>query len=202
MAIFRLLISPLLFLHLYEMKKTKPSFQNLAFYYGMSEFDFETSQCVFPFYGCAWASWMGAHHVFRRVPAIRTTQTGSSEPDNCHFFAVWSVNIQELFCKRLIHLMKTQAQCGTGANDSTPAAEKERHLRSHQSGLWRGCHLCDLSAAARQRDCHKNRPQGEVRSLFTLISHSVGWNNNHSGSLYMPLHRRLKTAFKARWQTA
>lgn len=89
-----------------------------------------------------------------------------------------------------------------GANDSTPAAEKERHSWSHQSGLWRRCHLGDPSTAARQRDCHKNRPQGEVRSLFTLISHSVGWNNNHSGSLYRPMHRRLKTVFKARWKTA
>lgn len=121
---------------------------------------------------------------------IRTTRTGSSEPDDCHFFAVGGANIGEVFCERLIHLMK--AQHVRGANDSTPSVEKERHLWSHQSGLWMCCHLRHPSTPARQRERHKNRLQGEVRSLFTLISHAVGWNNNGSGFLYIPIHRRLK----------
>lgn len=152
---------------------------------------------MFLFCGCACASWRGAHHVFLRVPAIRATQTGSSDPDNCHFFAVWSVNIQELFCKRLIHLMKTQAQCGTGGKRLNTRGRKGATLVVTPKWFVKALPSPDPSTAARQRDCHKNRPQGEVRSLFTLISHSVGWNNNHSGSLYMPMHRRLKNGVQS-----
>lgn len=80
--------------------------------------------------------------------------------------------------------------------------QKRSDTCGHTKVVCEGAAISATRLPLQGRDCHKNRPQGEVRSLFTLISHSVGWNNNHSSSLYMPMHRGLKTMFKARWKTA
>lgn len=82
-------------------------------------------------------------HHWRVFLAVRTTRTGCSESDDCNSFAVRSA--LRWPSEWIIHLMKTQAQNGTGASDSTSSAEKEWH----QSGLWMRCHLHDPSTAAR-----------------------------------------------------
>lgn len=85
-----------------------------------------------------------------------------------------------------------------GANDSTSWVKNKKINK--RSGTCGGTKVvCECAANSVTRPSLQGRetvmwtgPRGR-----SLISHAVGWNNNHSGCLYVPMHRPLKTVFKA-----
>lgn len=77
--------------------------------------------------------------------ASAVTQTGSSEPDDSHF--ICNLKPQHsggVFCERLIHLMKTKAQNGTGGKQFNILGEKEKKKRSGYCGRTKV--VCECTA--------------------------------------------------------